>query len=242
MRTDSRERIPGVMETFIAANMSLAAAVQERVEYKRAHPDNDLFTVWAHAKVGGKPMDMRMIMHEAGLFVSGGAETTRTTIAHGLRTFCDHHDQWDAMAHDPSLVPSAVEEVLRWVTPLNNFFRVSRGNNRVGDVVIPDGDRAILVYPSANRDESVFTDPFTFDIRRTPNHHIAFGNGPHTCIGAPLARLTLRVLFEELTRRFTNLQVISEPDIELNLFARAVKSFHLRVQRGVPGGAVVREV
>ncbi len=227
MRTDSRERIPGVMEEFIGANMSLFAAVEERILAKRANPADDLFTVWSHANVGGEPMSSRAIMHEAGLFVSGGAETTRTTIAHGLRAFVDHPEQWEALAVDPSLVSGAVEEVLRWVTPLNNFFRVSRGDNRVGDVVIPDGERAILVYPSANRDDAVFRDPFTFDISRTPNHHISFGNGPHTCIGAPLARLSLRIVFEECSRMFTSLSVESEPEVEANLFARAVKRFEL---------------
>jgi cholest-4-en-3-one 26-monooxygenase len=227
MRTDSRERIPGVMGEFIGANMSLLAAVEERIAAKREAPGDDLFTVWANADVGGEPMSTRMIMHEAGLFVSGGAETTRTTIAHGLRAFVDHRNQWEMLATDPKLVSSAVEEVLRWVTPLNNFFRVSRGDNQVGDVVIPDGDRAMLVYPSANRDSQAFHDPFAFDITRTPNHHISFGNGPHTCIGAPLARLSLRIVFEEFSRMFTLLSVVSEPDVEANLFARAVKRFEL---------------
>lgn len=227
MRTDSRERIPGVMEEFIRANLSLLAAVEERILAKRAAPGDDLFSVWAHAEIGGEPMTTRMIMHEAGLFVSGGAETTRTTIAHGLRAFVDQPAQWEALAADSTLVAGAVEEVLRWVTPLNNFFRVSRGDNRVGEVTIPDGDRAILIYPSANRDAAAFADPFTFDITRSPNHHISFGNGPHTCIGAPLARLSLRIVFEECSRMFTSLEVASEPDVEANLFARAVRRFEL---------------
>jgi cholest-4-en-3-one 26-monooxygenase len=227
MRTDSRERIPGVMGEFIGANISLLAVVEERIAAKREVPGDDLFTVWSHASVAGEPMSTRMIMHEAGLFVSGGAETTRTTIAHGLRAFVDHPNQWDMLAADPSLVSGAVEEVLRWVTPLNNFFRVSRGDNRVGDVVIPDGDRAMLVYPSANRDAEAFVNPFAFDIARAPNHHISFGNGPHTCIGAPLARLSLRIVFEECSRMFTSLSVVSEPEVEANLFARAVKRFEL---------------
>jgi cholest-4-en-3-one 26-monooxygenase len=175
-------------------------------------------------------MDLRTIYHESGLFVSGGSETTRTTIAHGLRELIDHPDQWDAMRADKSLIPQAVEEIFRWVTPLNNFFRVCVKPTVVSGTSIGAGDRVIMIYPSANRDADVFNDPFTFDIRRAPNHHLSFGNGPHMCIGAPLARLTMRVLLEEMTQRIHRLSVISEPVIEANIFARAVSRFEVGIE------------
>ena len=203
MRTDMRDRSGEIFIDFVRANLSLRASVKEMIEVKRAAPGDDLLTVWAHAELGGAPMPFDSVFHEVGLFVSGGSETTRTTIAHGLRTFVDHPDQWELLCAQPTLVDSAVEEVFRWVTPLNNFFRRCMTPTELGGQTIGFGDRVILLYPSANRDESVFADPFRFDITRSPNPHISFGNGPHTCIGAPLARLTMRALFTELSARMT---------------------------------------
>jgi cytochrome P450 family 142 subfamily A polypeptide 1 len=139
----------------------------------------------------------------------------------------DHPDQWEAAADDPALVPGLVEEIIRWVTPLNNFFRTAATGTRIGDADVAAGDRICLVYPSANRDETVFADPFVFDIRRAPNPHVAFGGGTHFCLGVNLARTELRILFRELTRRITNLRVVTEPDIEPNVFAGAVRSFRI---------------
>ncbi|CAN0496052.1 unnamed protein product, partial [Phaeothamnion confervicola] len=161
------------------------------------------------------------------LFISGGAETTRTAISHGLRAFVDHPDQWEAMAADPSLVPGAVEEVLRWVTPLNNMFRRAAADDEIGGRAIRRGDRIVLLYPSANRDEAVFDDPFRFDIRRNPNPQIAFGFGTHLCIGTHVARTTLAAVFGQLSQRVTNLRAVTEPDVESNIFARAVRHFRL---------------
>ncbi len=127
------------------------------------------------------------------------------------------------------MVPSAVEEMLRWVTPLNNMFRTVTTDTEVGGQAMAAGDRVLLLYPSANRDEAVFTDPFVFDVTRDPNPHLAFGNGTHFCLGATLARQLLRLLFTSLTARFTDLRVVSEPDVEPNMFARAVRSFDLAV-------------
>ena len=229
MRTDMRDRSGAILVDFVRANMSLRSSVKEMIDEKRRAPADDLLTVWAHAELGGAPMPFDSIFHEVGLFVSGGSETTRTTIAHGLRTFVDHPEQWELLHQNPSLVDSAVEEIFRWVTPLNNFFRRCMAPTELGGQTIGLGDRVILLYPSANRDEAVFADPFRFDITRSPNPHISFGNGPHTCIGAPLARLTMRALFTELAARITDLQVSTEPDVEANIFARAVRRFDLDV-------------
>jgi cytochrome P450 family 142 subfamily A polypeptide 1 len=194
---------------------------------KYANPTDDLISVWVHSTIDGQPLSPENIVHEVGLFIAGGAETTRTAIAHGLRAFVDHSDQWDAMAADPSLVPGAVEEVLRWVTPLNNMFRRASTDAVVGGQEIHGGDRLVLLYPSANRDEAVFADPFRFDIRRNPNPHVAFGFGTHLCIGTHVARATLAAVFGQLSERVTDLRVTAEPDVEANIFARAVKSFGL---------------
>ncbi len=227
MRTDMRERSGEAFIEFIQANMALNAAVGKAVEERRGCPAHDLMSVWANEHIDGEPLTDNHIRHEAGLFVAGGAETTRTSIAHGLRAFCDHNDQWEAMAADPTLVPKAVEEVLRWVTPLNNFFRRAILPYELNGQAISAGDRVILLYPSANRDEGVFSDPFRFDITRHPNPHLAFGFGTHVCLGSNIARHSLKVLFGELAKRITNLRVIEEPVVEANIFARAVQSFRL---------------
>ena len=159
--------------------------------------------------------------------IAGGAETTRTVIAHGLRALADHPDAWEAMAANPTVVVTAVEEMIRWVTPLNNMFRRVTTNAELSGSQLKAGDRVALIYPAANRDPAIFDQPDRFDVFRDPNPHVAFGHGTHFCLGANLARIELRLLFEELTRRITNLRVITEPDIEPNIFARAVRSFDL---------------
>jgi cytochrome P450 family 142 subfamily A polypeptide 1 len=205
---------------FVQALMPLAAE-------RHGCPAHDFIGTWVNAKIDGEPLSPASIVHEVGLFISGGAETTRTAISHGMRAFVDHPEQWEAMAADPSLVPGAVEEVLRWVTPLNNMFRRAIADDEVGGQPIRRGDRIVMLYPSANRDETVFADPFTFDIRRSPNPQIAFGYGTHLCVGTNVARTTLAETFSQLSQRITNLRVVSEPDVEPNIFARAVCSFGL---------------
>jgi cytochrome P450 family 142 subfamily A polypeptide 1 len=227
MRTDMRERDGKVFRDFIAANEEFVGALSEIAREKITEPGDDLISTWLHSTIDGQPLPPEAIAHEVGLFISGGAETTRTAISHGLRAFVDHPDQWEAMASDPSLVPGAVEEVLRWVTPLNNMFRRAAADDRIGDQPVERGDRIVLLYPSANRDEDVFDDPHTFDIRRSPNHHVAFGFGTHLCIGTHVARGTLAAVFRQLSERITDLAAITEPDVESNLFARAVVSFRL---------------
>lgn len=212
---------------FMSAIGEFSEVLEATVAARRVEPADDLVSVWAHAELAGCPMGDDTIVNETGLLISGGAETTRTTISRGLEVLCEHPDQWEAMNDDPSLVPSAVEELVRWVTPLNNFFRTAIAPTTLAGVDIPEGARMILLYPSANRDEAVFDEPYRFDIRRTPNPHVAFGFGTHFCLGASLARLELRLLFERLTQRITNLRVIEAPTIEANIFVSAVESFRL---------------
>ena len=208
----------GMVNAISEFSEVLGAAAAER----RGCPMDDLVSDWV-----GADFDEIHMVHETGLFISGGAETTRTVIARGLRVLADHPDQWEAAAADPSLIPGLVEETIRWVTPLNNFFRTAAVPTTIAGVDIAAGDRICLVYPSANRDDRVFADPFRFDLRRSPNPHLAFGHGVHFCLGVNLARTELRILFRELTRRITDLRVVTEPDIEPNVFAGAVRSFDL---------------
>jgi cytochrome P450 family 142 subfamily A polypeptide 1 len=227
MRVDMRERDGDTFVEFIDANMEFVAALQPVAMERAGCPAHDLISEWVHAKVDGQPLPPQAIVHEVGLFIAGGAETTRTAISHGLRAFVDHPDQWEAMAADPSLVPGAVEEVLRWVTPLNNMFRRAGADTVLGGQQIKRGDRLIMLYPSANRDEEVFDEPFRFDITRSPNPHLAFGFGTHLCAGTNVARNVLVEAFTQLSQRITDLRAVTEPDVEANIFARAVRTFQL---------------
>jgi cytochrome P450 family 142 subfamily A polypeptide 1 len=227
MRIDMRERDGQTFTDFIDANMEFVQALMPVAQERAGCPAHDLISTWVHAEIEGQRLSPAAIVHEVGLFISGGAETTRTAISHGLKAFADHPEQWEAMAADPSLVDGAVEEVLRWVTPLNNMFRRAAADDEVGGQRIRRGDRIVLLYPSANRDESVFDRPFEFDIRRDPNPHLAFGFGTHLCVGTHVARNTLHSVFGQLSQRITNLRAVSAPDVEPNIFARAVRRFDL---------------
>jgi cytochrome P450 family 142 subfamily A polypeptide 1 len=227
MRIDQVAADGTVMAGFMGAIMEFSQVISPLVEERRDHPSDDLLSVWANSELGGCPMGTEVIVQETGLFISGGSETTRTVISRGLVALSEHPEQWEAMAVDPSLVPGAVEELIRWVTPLNNFFRTATRPATIGDAEVEEGDRVILLYPSANRDERVFDDPYRFDITRDPNPHVSFGFGPHFCLGASLARLELRMLLERLTRRITRVEVLEPPDIEPNVFVSAVRSCRL---------------
>ncbi len=231
MRYDAMPRDAEVATEFFEAIGEFAPPLFELFSARQAEPADDLVSVWAHAEVGGCPVTAQMLVNETGLVISGGAETTRTVIARGLATLAEHPDQWEAMAADPSLVPGAVEELIRWVTPLNNFFRVASSDTELGGCAIAEGDRLLLAYPSANRDERIFAEPDRFDIRRHPNPHVAFGFGTHFCLGASLARYELALLFTRLTAELTDLRIVTPPDLEANVFVTAVRSFELGFTR-----------
>jgi cytochrome P450 family 142 subfamily A polypeptide 1 len=222
MRIDSVTRDNDAAFGMFNAIQEFAQVLDTTAEERRGCPANDLITTWVQ-----NDFDQMQLIHETGLFISGGAETTRTAISRGIRVLADHPEFWEAAAEDPALVPGMVEEILRWVTPLNNFFRNTARDTEIAGQPIAAGARICFVYPSANRDELVFDDPFTFDIRRSPNRHVAFGYGTHFCLGVNLARTELRLLFGALTQRLTNLRVVTEPDIEDNVFAGAVRSFRI---------------
>lgn len=236
MRIDMAPRDPEVAQELFQAIMEFAAVLAQVVPERRACPMDDLISVWAHAELAGRHgyTDDRMV-HEVGLFIAGGAETTRTVIAHGLDVFSRHPEQWDLLAEHPELVPTAVEELIRWVTPLNNFFRTAAADTTIGGRPVGAGDRIVLLYPSANRDEDVFVAPFTFDVTRSPNPHVSFGHGTHFCIGANLARFELGILFGELTRRFRAPEPLGPCEVEANIFARSVRAFRCRLTPRSPG-------
>ena len=174
---------------------------------RRAHPRDDLASILVHAEIDGDKLDDEEVLMESLLILIGGDETTRHVISGGTYQLLRHPEQRRRLAQDPARIPTAVEEMLRWVTPIQNMARTATRDVALRGQKIEKGDKLLLLYPSANRDASVFRDPFTFDIGRDPNEHVAFGYGAHFCLGASLARLELRVFFEELLQRMPNLEL-----------------------------------
>lgn len=161
-----------------------------------------------------EPLSDVDIMFETMLVLVGGDETTRHVISGGMAALLQHPDQLRRLRDDPSLLPNAVEEMLRWATPVRNMNRTATRDVEIAGQQVREGDRILLLYPSANRDEAVFDRPFDFDVERRPNDHVAFGAyGRHHCLGAPLARLELRVLFEELLSRLDDLELATDDEL-----------------------------
>ncbi len=161
--------------------------------------------------------------------VTAGNDTTRTMLSSGLLALLQHPDQLAMLRADPSLIPSAVEEILRWANPLHYFRRTAVADTELGGKAIAAGDKVAMIYTSANRDEAVFDDPQAFDITRSPNHHLSFGIATHFCLGVHLARLEGRVFFEEVLDRWANIELNGEPRHQQSNLNNSLKSLPLRV-------------
>jgi cytochrome P450 family 142 subfamily A polypeptide 1 len=182
---------------------------------RRVRPRDDLMSILAHAEVDGDRLGDEEILQESLLILIGGDETTRHVMTGGLLELLRRPEQKQKLVANPRLIPSAVEEMLRWVSPIQNMNRTATRATSLHGQRIRAGDRLLLLYPSANRDAAAFERPDEFDVTRSPNRHVAFGGfGTHHCLGASLARLELRVLFEELLRRFPDV-ALDEGDLHL---------------------------
>jgi len=197
----------------------LFAYGQRLGEERRKHPRGDLMSVMASGEVDGQKIDQQLLDGFFLLLVIAGNETTRNTISGGLLALMEHPDQLRLLRDDPRLVPSGVEEMLRWVTPVVHFRRTATADTEIRGQRIRAGDKVVMWYPAANRDEDAFPAPDVFDVRRKPNDHLAFGEGQHFCLGVWLARLELRIVFEELLRRM--------PDVELAGPTKRMRSYFL---------------
>ncbi|EKF22260.1 cytochrome P450 family protein [Mycolicibacterium hassiacum DSM 44199] len=180
----------------------------ELIAAKRANPTDDMLSVVANASVEDATLsDLELYLFFSLLF-SAGAETTRNAIAGGLLALIEHPDQLRLLRDDPELLPTAVEEIVRWTSPSPSKRRTATRDTELGGCAIRAGQKVQIWEGSANRDPAVFTDPDVFDITRKPNPHLGFGHGIHYCLGANLARLELRVLFEELLSRFSSARLV----------------------------------
>jgi cholest-4-en-3-one 26-monooxygenase len=174
-------------------------------------PQDDLVSVLCYAEIDGERLDDESIIQESLLILIGGDETSRHVMTDGMLALLEHPDQLAILRGDPAKTEVAVEELLRWVSPIKNMSRTVTRDSEVRGQTLHPGDQVILMYPAANRDPEVFEEPDRFDVQRQPNPHLAFGFGPHFCMGASLARLELKVMFSELMRRLPDLHLASDP-------------------------------
>jgi cytochrome P450 family 142 subfamily A polypeptide 1 len=205
--TTSMERLVRANDAFLAYSDYLRRVIADR---RARGPERDLVSLLVHAEVDGQRLDDEEILWESLLILIGGDETTRHVISGGMYQLLLHPEERRWLAANPNLIPVAVEEMVRWVSPVQNMARTATRGVELGGERIRAGDKLLLLYPSANRDARVFQDPFRFDARRDPNEHLAFGHGAHFCLGASLARLELRVMFEEILERMPDLELVSD--------------------------------
>jgi len=201
----------------------MSAYALELARDKRRSPRDDIATAILQADLDGESMSDDAFAAFFVLLITGGIETTKAAISGGMLALTEHPDQWTALRRDPDALPGAIEEMIRWVTPIQHFRRTATRDTMISDQPIREDDKVVVWYASANRDEAVFEDPFRFDIARTPNEHLSFGFGRHYCLGANLARLEMRVVFEAILERGVEVERRGEIDHLLSSFTNSLK-------------------
>ena len=189
------------------AAMQLYMYANQLAEQRRANPRDDLTTVLLNAEVDGEKLKEGEFDAFMLLLSVAGNETTRNQISHAMLALFQHPEQWQLLLKNPGHITTAIEEFLRWASPVMHFRRTAQRDVELRGQKIKEGDRVSIWYASANRDEDVFENPMTFDILRSPNEHLGFGIGPHFCLGANLARMEIRIMFEELLKRLPDIRL-----------------------------------
>jgi cytochrome P450 len=223
---------PDVMadqEPDYSASIEMAMYAIGLAEKRRAEPQDDLATLILAADIDGRPMTEIEFGSFFVQLVTAGNDTTRTMLSSGLLALLQHPDQLDALRADPSLIPGAVEEILRWANPLHYFRRTASEDTTLSSQPIRAGEKVAMIYTSANRDEAVFANPHDFDIRRDPNPHLSFGIAEHFCLGVHLARLEGRIFFEELLATFPSMELVGTPRRQRSNLNNALKSMPVRL-------------
>ncbi|WP_435404480.1 cytochrome P450 [Mycolicibacterium obuense] len=209
--TVDEQTIQKLMETFAA----YTAFTMETIADRRANPTDDLFSVLVNAEVEGQKMSDDEIVFETLLILIGGDETTRHTLSGGTEQLLRHQDQWQRLTSDLELLPGAIEETLRWTSPVKNMCRTLTADTEFHGTALSAGEKIMLMFESANFDESVFEDPHTFRIDRNPNSHLAFGFGTHFCLGNQLARLELKIMMSKVLTRLPDLRLADDAMLPL---------------------------
>jgi cytochrome P450 len=197
---------------------------------RREHPTEDLASAIANARINGRPLtDMDTLSYYV-IVASAGHDTTSAGIAGGMLALLQNPDELARLQSDPSLMGTAVEEMIRWVVPVKEFMRTAQADTEVRGVPIAKGEAVLLSYVSANRDEDVFADPMRFDVGRDPNKHLSFGHGVHFCLGAALARMEINSFFTELVPRITSIELAGKPEHMATTFLGGLKHLPIRCE------------
>ncbi|WP_035760320.1 cytochrome P450 [Gordonia amicalis] len=191
---------------------------------RRANPTGDLASAIANGRIDGEPLSDVDTASYYVIVASAGHDTTKDAISGGLRALIENPHELDRLRHDPELIDTAVEEMIRWTTPVKEFMRTAAADTSVRGVPIAKGESVYLAYTSGNRDEEIFDDPFTFDVGRFPNKHLAFGYGVHFC----LARMEMRSLFSALIPRLDSIELAGEPELAATVFVGGLKHLPIR--------------
>lgn len=195
---------------------------------RRASPRDDLATLIANAKIDGGPLSDVSAMGYYIIVAAAGHDTTSSSTAGAIWALAESPREFEKVKADPSLIPSLVDEAIRWMTPVKHFMRSATADTNLSGSVISKGDWLMLCYASGNRDEEVFEDPYVFRVDRKPNRHLSFGYGAHLCLGQHLARMEMRILFEELVPRLASLELAGAPKLTQASFVNGPKSVPIR--------------
>ena len=220
----------GDVEDVLAVLMDFFNYFSALTAARREHPTEDLASAIANAKINGEPMSDMDTLSYYVIVASAGHDTTSAGIAGGLLALLEHPDQLQRLQNDMSLMPTAVEEMIRWVVPVKEFMRTAQEDTEVRGVKIAKGEAVYLCYVSANRDEDVFDNPMTFNVGRDPNKHLSFGYGVHFCLGAALARMEMNSFFSELIPRIKSIELAGEPEHMATTFVGGLKHLPIRVE------------
>jgi cytochrome P450 len=225
---DEYKRDGGSLEDQFAVLLDFFAYFSKLTAARREHPTDDLASAIANGRVDGEPLSDVDTASYYVIVASAGHDTTKDAISGGMRALIDNPAELDRLRSDPGLMGTAVEEMIRWSTPVKEFMRTASADTQVRGVDIAKGDSVYLAYVSGNRDEEVFTDPFRFDVGRDPNKHVAFGYGVHFCLGAALARMEMNSLFTELVARLESIELTGAPELSATTFVGGLKHLPIR--------------
>jgi cholest-4-en-3-one 26-monooxygenase len=216
---------PGGLEQILEQDIpELFERCRVMIAERRENPTDDLTSVLVHAEIDGETLEEHEIVMGFFLLVAAGNDSTKATYTSGMRALLEHPDQMKMLGDDPSLIPGAVEECLRMYPAFAHFRRTAMRNTEIAGQPIAEGDKVVMWYLSSNRDEDVYEDPDRFDIHRNPEHQAFGAGGRHFCLGAALARLELRILFEETLRRFPEMKLAGNPEPAVSAFLNQLKT------------------
>jgi cytochrome P450 len=225
---DEYKRDGGSLGDQLAVLVDFFAYFSRLTASRREHPTDDLASAIANGRIDGEPLSDVDTASYYVIVASAGHDTTKDAISGGMRALIDNPGELDRLRSDPALMGTAVEEMIRWSTPVKEFMRTASADTTIRGVDIAKGESVYLAYVSGNRDEEVFNYPFRFDVARDPNKHVAFGYGVHFCLGAALARMEMNSLFTELAARLESIELAGTPELSATTFVGGLKHLPIR--------------